>query len=252
MTALRKRTAGLIVCVGGIALSGTIENSPVRAERLAERFAGYAHASGKREHAPQSLPADTAHQNAKSYRLHGLGPDPQSSVSPEKFGIGVLLTFLAALLAGVLSTQSFARPSLAGATTRLQGFATALAGIATLLMAATGAVISIGPAGPQAAFAASAHLPLAVLFAISLVLMLASRKGRMTSPFALAATAAIVVTGPCLAMPLVFTGPNGQATAAVLHLLGGTGLTALIAGRMLSRLVSRGAACPRIMPKVPG
>ncbi|MEQ1695010.1 MAG: hypothetical protein ABL901_04135, partial [Hyphomicrobiaceae bacterium] len=257
---------------------------------------------------------NAAHPNAKTYRLHDLGRDPQTTTSPEKFGIAVLLTVLAAMLASALIARkslglpfpglpfpglpfpglpfpglpfpglpfpglafpSLAFPSLAfpglpfpsgpTALTRvspLKIFATALAGTATLLLAATGTVLAISPAVHLADLAVSAHLALTLLFASALVLMLASRVWEKLCqrapsavvehpiPFRLAAlaTAALAISGLMLALPLVFTGPQGQTAAATLHLLSGAGLTALVSGWLLSRLIQRLAAWPRSMPK---
>ena len=260
MTAL-KPARRLTLCVFAIALAGTASTSPILAD--------HPHSARKRDQAPKHPAADAARPHSKSYRLQSGGSDIRSATSPQKSGIGVFLSALAALLASfMIMLPRRGGPNLGHIrVARLQRFASGFTASAASLMAATGAGIALAGAGSpdfdRGALVINIHLASTLLLVLGLVLMLASRswlkslKPAHDAPAqhalafwpAVAATAAVSVSGFILATPLVFTGPQGHQAAATLHIFAGTALAVIMAPRDLRHFGRRLAGGWRSMPK---
>ena len=251
----------MIFCVLALTLAGAAATSPVLADRP--------NPVGQRDAPPSPVTPAAARPHIKTFQLQQNQSDTQSSTSPEKFGIGVLLTFLAALLASYPLTRPRPGDKCAGQTSaaHLQSIALALTASATLLLAATGASIAYAGAGSpafdQAALAINAHLCATLLLALGAVLMLAGHLWRKALqldytknpdgavPFwpAAASTAVLAASGLMLAIPLVFTGPQGQQAAATVHILAAITLAAIAARPILRHFRRRLAGPPNSMSK---
>lgn len=254
-----KRTRRLILCMFALVLAVPPGTSPVLADRLSP--------ASIREHLPKSRSETTAHPTRKSFRLSGEGSSEETSTSSQKFGMGVFLTYLAALLASILMTL----PRPGGKQTqasRLQTFAAALTLSATLILAVTGCTIALADAGwvafDQTQQAINTHLPAILLLALGFALTLATRAFHQAPalhdiapserpvplwPAAITITA-VSASGLMLALPFVFTATNGEQFVAIAHALAGVAFTALVAARPLRNICRSLAARPRPMPKI--